>query len=189
MTLRLGIDLDGVVADFSAGWVECYNRDFGTSLDASDMQVWDAPAEMTHFADMDGFWEWARECGGGHSLFRVLRPYPGALEALDELNRLGHHLVIVTTKPDYAVSDTYAWLAEHGVPATEVHIVWDKTRVVCDVYVEDGPHNLEALALKRSEALIIRYVRPWNDPVPGVVDARDWDEVLELIAERSRGRT
>ncbi len=186
MALRLGIDLDGVVADFSGGWIDCYNRDFGTDLKAADIEVWNAPAEMTHFGDMDGFWEWARDCGGGSSLFRVLRPYPGALEALNELNRLGHHLVIVTTKPDFAVSDTYAWLAEQGIPATEVHIVWDKTRVACDVYVEDGPHNLEALAARRGDALIIRYVRPWNRPVAGVVDARDWDEVLELIARRNR---
>ena len=31
--LRLGIDLDGVVADFNGGWMRRYNVEHGTSLD------------------------------------------------------------------------------------------------------------------------------------------------------------
>ena len=30
--MRLGIDLDGVVADFNAGWITRYNTDFGTAI-------------------------------------------------------------------------------------------------------------------------------------------------------------
>ena len=30
--MRLGIDLDGVVADFNAGWISRYNREFEANL-------------------------------------------------------------------------------------------------------------------------------------------------------------
>ena len=30
--MRLGIDLDGVVADFNAGWMDRYNEDFDAEL-------------------------------------------------------------------------------------------------------------------------------------------------------------
>ena len=33
--------MDGVLADFNTGWMTRYNRDFGTSLDASMVQEWD----------------------------------------------------------------------------------------------------------------------------------------------------
>ncbi len=51
----------------------------------------------------------------------------------------------MTTKPHFAVHDTFEWLAQHRVPTTEVHIVDDKTTVDCDVYLDDADHNLSAL--------------------------------------------
>ena len=124
--LRLGIDLDGVVADFNAGWIERYNAQFGSTLLPEHVDIWDAPTLLTHFTNMSEFWSWARTAGGGSSIFRVLQPYQGAIEALE---RLGHrdHIVIVTTKPRFAIHDTFEWLAEHRVPTTEVHILDDKS--------------------------------------------------------------
>ena len=58
--LRLGIDLDGVVADFNGGWIARYNRDFGADLDASMVREWDGLERLTHFRSMSEFWEWAR---------------------------------------------------------------------------------------------------------------------------------
>ena len=71
-TLRLGIDLDGVVADFSAGWIARFNRDHGTSLTVEDVTEWDAPMLLTGFADIDEFWSWFATAGDtGGSIFAV----------------------------------------------------------------------------------------------------------------------
>ncbi len=173
MSLRLGIDLDGVVADFNEGWTRLYNAEFGASVDPDEVAMWDAPVELTHFRSMAAFWRWAATCSNGSSLFRVLQPYPGAVDALSAL-ATRHHIVILTTKPVYAASDTFAWIAEHRLPTTEVHIVDDKTSVPCDVYLDDGDHNLEALLAARSDAVVCRYVRPWNRAHPGAVDIDSW---------------
>ncbi len=182
--MRLGIDLDGVVADFNQGWVSRYNRDFGTSLSSDDVLEWDAPVDLTHFGSMADFWEWARTCGEGQSIFRPLKPYPGAIEALVEFTRAGHHIVILTTKPRFAVHDTYEWLAEHRVPTTEVHILDDKTMVDCDLYVDDADHNLESLLAAHPDSIVCRYVRPWNRAHPGAVDVDGWQDIGRAVEAR-----
>lgn len=187
--LRLGIDLDGVVADFNHGWTTRYNRDFPQHLDrelrAEDVVEWDAPTTLSHFPSMSEFWKWAETCADGRSLFHGLDPYDGALDALHGLRSAGHHVVILTTKPHFSVHDTYEWLARHRIPSTEIHILDDKTQVECDVYLDDADHNLEALADTHPRAEVCRYVRPWNRPITGAIDVYDWGDFNEIVARRA----
>jgi len=112
-SLRLGIDLDGVVADFVAGWISRYNQEFEADLTPASVQTWDGLHTLTHFRDKDEFWKWASDHGGG-SVFRHLETYEGATDALHELAMQGHEIVILTLKPDWAVHDTFAWIADPG---------------------------------------------------------------------------
>lgn len=178
--MRLGIDLDGVVADFNGGWTRLYNRDHGTNIEAASVTRWNHIPDLTHFRHMGEFWKWAADLDGV-SLFRHLDTFPGALEALDELAQ-DHEIVIVTTKPAFAVNDTHEWIAEHRIPTIEVHITEDKWEVDCDVFLDDGPHVLPGLVAGRPESLVCRYVRPWNRPVPGAVDVEDWPAFQAVVA-------
>ena len=92
-----------------------------------------------------------------------------------------NHIVIVTTKPRFAVHDTFEWLAQHRVPTTEVHIVDDKTTVSCDVYLDDADHNLTALRDAHPDSTVCRFVRPWNEAHDGVVDVADWDDFATVV--------
>jgi 5'(3')-deoxyribonucleotidase len=182
--VRLGIDLDGVVADFNAGWIKRYNRDYGSELRAESVKAWDAIPSLTHFEDMGQFWKWARD-HDGHTLFRHLDPYPGAIDALRRLSRK-HKIVIITTKPMWAVHDTFAWIAQHEIPTTEVHIKEAKWTVACDVYLDDGPHVIGPLVRNRPEATVCRFVRPWNRPVPGAIDVTNWEQFGAEVARADR---
>lgn len=168
------------MADFNAGWIDRYNAQFGTTLLPAHVDIWDAPTRLTHFLDMSEFWDWARRAGDGASVFRVLQPYHGAIESLRELSTR-HHIVIVTTKPRFAIHDTYEWIAEHRVPTTEVHIVDDKATVACDVYLDDADHNIERLLAARPTSLVCRYVRPWATSHPGAIDVSNWEEFSEQV--------
>lgn len=183
--MRLGIDLDGVVADFNSGWIRRYNRQYGVELAEDAVQAWDAIPSLTHFDDMGEFWKWAQD-HDGHSLFRHLDTYPGAVEALWELTRKRQQVVIITTKPFWAIHDTFAWLAQHRIPTREVHIVEDKWKVSCDVYLDDGPHVIASLVKNRPEATVCRYVRPWNQPVPGAVDVANFEEFMAVVAREQQ---
>lgn len=179
--MRLGIDLDGVVADFNGGWIRRYNAEFAADLGLDAVHHWDGIPEVTHFPDMEAFWAWARRHDGA-TIFRHLEAYPGALEALRRLHRSGHDIVILTLKADWAVPDTFAWLGEHGLPTREVHVTDAKHLVPCHVYLDDSPHQLERIRAARPEAVTCRFVRPWNRPVPGTHDVADWPEFETLVA-------
>ena len=176
--MRLGIDLDGVVAS-TAGWMHFYNLEFGTDLEESDSQRWNDMIRLTHFEDMSEFWKWAADLDG-RSLFWHLEPFPGAVEALVELDEQGHEIVIITQKPRYAIRDTHEWVEIHGIRQGG-HIV-DRNEVDADVYLDDGPHMVPALVEHRPDRTVCRYVRPWNEPVPGAIDVHDFDDFREVVS-------
>ena len=182
--MRLGIDLDGVVADFNAGWMSRYNDENSTDLSTDMVTTWDAITDLTHFSSMEEFWMWARN-GAGPGLFRHLPVFPGARETLLRLSQ-SHDIVIITTKPPWATAETFGWLGDNEIPTREVHIIAEKWRVDCDAYLDDAPHNLESLIVERSDRLVCRFVRPWNEAVPGVVDVGGWSQFETLIAHRNR---
>ena len=178
--MRLGIDLDGVVANFTKGWMDFYNRQYGTEFEVADSKRWNDLVDLTHFNDIGEFWKWSSDLDG-RSVFWHLEPFPGAVEALKALAEAGHDIVVITTKPGFAVDDTHDWIEHHRIPAAEVHILEDKWLVDCAVYLDDGPHILPALVRHRPSRVVCRYVRPWNDPVPGTIDVSDFDEFREVV--------
>lgn len=175
--VRLGIDLDGVVADFDGGWTLRYAAEFGVDPRVSQ-PGWDRLHQQTHFADMAAFWDWAYEC----RLFRHLEPIPGALDALAKLAGDGHQIVIISSKPDRMIPDTLHWISEHQLPTREIHFREDKHQVHCDAYLDDSPVVLPRLVSHRPEALVCRMVAPWNQPVPGTVDVLDWPAFLTAVS-------
>ncbi|HEX5695618.1 MAG TPA: hypothetical protein VFZ15_04495, partial [Acidimicrobiia bacterium] len=149
-------------------------------LKVEQADTWDGITSITHFEDMREFWKWSSDLDG-RTLFWHLETFPGAVQALRDLDREGHEIVIVTMKPSFAIDDTHDWVAAQGIPASEIHILEDKWRIDCDVYLDDGPHVLPGLVANRPDRTVCRYVRPWNRAVPGAVDVRDFDEFRALV--------
>ena len=178
--MRLGIDLDGVVADFNSGWMAIYNEEFGTDLTPDLVRHWNGIHDLAGFPSMREFWTWARG-KDRPSIFRYLPTYEGAIDSLQELTGR-HDIVIITTKPGWAIHDTFAWLADNAIPTREVHITAKKHHVECDVYLEDSPLQLPALVRCRPEATVCRFVRAWNDPLDGTHDVAAWDDFVSLVS-------
>lgn len=184
VALRLGIDLDGVVADFHQGWVRRYCEDFDAAIRPDQIVGWDSLTELTHFDDDREFWRWARACDPG--IFRELPVIDGAAETLRSL-AAEHRIVVITAKVGWAVPDTLAWLAEHRLPVSDVHFTFEKHEVACDVYLDDSPHHLVSFLEEHPDATVCRMVRPWNDPVDGAVDVRTWEEFAAVVDDVATG--
>jgi 5'(3')-deoxyribonucleotidase len=187
--MRLGIDLDGVVADFTTGFVAAYNRDFGDEhgyIYEEDVVSWGFMVDLTHFKDTSEAWQWIQYAGStnkeapGVSLFKELDIIDGSLGVLQRLSK-AHEIVIITSKPEFAIADTFFWLSRWKIPTSEVHITQDKHEVKCDVYLDDGQHNLIALSERCPESLVCRYVQPWNSGMEGVLDVYSWAQFEMLM--------
>jgi len=183
--LRVGVDMDGVIADFNRSWIGRYNRDFDASVEVSSVSMWEGMHRLTHFESMAEFWDWAQ--ADRPSIFRDAPPLPGAIESLGRIARR-HRLEIVSSKFDWAIPDSLGWLADNGVAAREVHFLWDKTKAPCDVFLDDAPHQLMALVRERPDATVCRMVQPWNSPIAGAVDISSWDAFEQLLDEIAAGR-
>lgn len=179
--MRLAIDLDGVVCDFNAGWMELHKAEFGSELKPEMVVTWNNLHELGGFADMNMFWKWAQATDDRPSIFRHLEPFPDAIETLYSLHDDGHAIVIVTAKPRWAIPDTMRWIADHELPTEEIHIRFRKYRVACDVYLDDSPIVLPQLLRHRPEATVCRMIRPWNEPLDGAVDITDWRSFRKFI--------
>jgi 5'(3')-deoxyribonucleotidase len=183
--IRVALDMDGVLADFNTGWMRRYNREFGTQLEASAVREWDGLERLTHFGSMAAFWEWAR--ADVPTTFRDAPALPGAVEAACRIAQR-HRLVIVSSKFEWAIADSLAWLAEHEVPAREVHFLWDKSQAACDIYLDDAPHHLSRLSSTLPRAVVCRMVHPWNAPLPRVVDIHSWSQFEALVEQVAQAR-
>jgi len=186
--LRLGIDLDGVVADFNAGWIRLHNDEFGGQLTPELVTMWNGLHRLAGFDDMDGFWLWARSNEDRPSIFRHLDLLPDALPTLQALDSAGHNVVIISAKPEWAVHETMHWLADNEIPTREVHLTYDKHLVECDVYLDDAPSVLPDLVKHHPDAVVCRFVRPWNEPVHGAVDVHDWAEFHTVVTDVTSAR-
>lgn len=177
-----GVDLDGVCADYTLGF-----RDFCASrlrvdpetlpLERSwDFREWgldDAKFEELHLAAITE----------GRILSK-LAPIEGAAEALWRLSDAGVWIRVVTHRlyvnwgHAAAAGDTVAWLDQARIPYRDLCFVGAKRDVGCDVYIDDGPHNIVNLRAAGRTAIV--FDQPYNRDIDGL-RARTWPEVEETV--------
>lgn len=185
--MRLGIDADGVLADFDKSMVDGYNEQFGASLEYKEITHWDAFESLTGWTHQQ-WWDWVVR--DHPRVFLDAPPLPGAIDAVRKLQARGHEICIISAKPKWAATHLVEWLHNHGVPYDEVHVTSKKPFVVCDVYVDDALHNCREL-LRASEAMIIQYAAwPYVNGgyrVPGALYATSWHDVVEAVDSYEAG--
>ncbi|MGY1604332.1 5' nucleotidase, NT5C type [Geodermatophilus sp. SYSU D00815] len=187
----LGLDLDGVCADYTAGF-----RSYVAGVRG-------VPAE--HLPDPVD-WDWTR-CGWGigsrqeyldlHAgavdagLFRDLEPLPGVSEALWRLSDAGvrvrviTHRLIVSGSHAASAADTVLWLERHRIPYWDLCFMADKPRVGADLYVDDSPTNIAAIRAAGLPALI--FDQPYNRHLDGP-RVRDWAEAADVVLSHAAVR-
>ena len=185
----LGVDLDGVCANFyarmreiAAEWferdVESLTLDVDYGLRAWGIQSPDEYASLHRFAVTQ------------RGLFETMPMIDGARRVLRDLSEEGYRIRIITHRlfiryfHEMAVRQTIVWLDQNGIPYWDLCFMKEKDQVGADVYIEDSPDNLDRLRHRGLHAIC--FANSTNTHI-GAPRATNWDEVHRLVKERHPG--
>lgn len=183
----LGVDLDGVVADFALGLKPIAAEWLGVGESSLTDEI------------SYGFREWGLERAGGYDalhrfavkereLFARLAPIAGAPAALRRLSAAGDIRIRIITHRLYihwfhkeAIRQTTEWLERHGIPYWDICFMRDKAAVGANLYLEDSPENIAALRSAGHETIVVVNSTNRDLPAPR---AESWEEIELLVRER-----
>ncbi|MFQ5839205.1 MAG: HAD family hydrolase [Candidatus Methylomirabilales bacterium] len=190
--MRIGLDLDDVLADSLPRFVEAFRESFGRAVAPEgfrwepfrDFPDIDPAAQQAFLARLDSA-----------EFFGTVPPMPGAPEAVRALRQAGHALVIVTGRPVVYGKTTREWLERHGIAPyidgvvhrdgmrSAAHKVAAVRRYRLDGLVEDE-YAIAWYAVEQDVPVLL-FDRPWNRKSlrPGLVRVHSWPEVLSWIQD------
>ncbi|GGI07435.1 5' nucleotidase, NT5C type [Egicoccus halophilus] len=179
----LGVDLDGVCADYEGAFRASVVRHFGREPDQLPPQtVMDAYSQWG--LTFEQFEQAHRKAVLEDRMFRTMDALPGVSEALWRLSDAGVWIRIITHRllfnwaHESTAADTAFWLDEHRIPYRDLCFIGDKPNVGADLYVDDSPSNV--IALREAGKAAIVFDQPYNRDLPGP-RATSWDDVVALV--------
>jgi 5'-nucleotidase len=190
--LVLGVDLDGVCADYEGAFRASVAGQLGID-----------PATLPPQTAFGAYEEWGLtperfERAHRHAvledrIFRTMDAMPGVSDALWRLSDAGVWIRIITHRllfnwaHETSAADTAAWLDRERIPYRDLCFIGDKATVGADLYVEDSPDNV--LRLRRAGRTVIVFDRRYNRHLDGP-RAHDWEDVVGLVLDElsARGR-
>jgi len=174
---RIGVDLDGVVANFIDGfrdWLKSqgHTHEMPPPDRYNVWEVWGLTKEQ---------WDenFAAACARG--LFSTLSPYNGAVESLQKLKSDGKFIHIITYRTyPHVQLDTINWLAKYQVLYGALTFSKEKAGFPLDVMIEDTATSVEPI----EKAGVPCYLmdRPWNRSLDCSKRVFSWKEFVEEIS-------
>jgi len=179
----LGVDLDGVVADFYGALRPIAAEWRGVPLETLTTEV------------SYGLKEWGIRGGEYHELHRfavtqreIFFTQPPVAGAPAALRRLGYndsirvriitHRLYTKYTHEICVRQTIEWLEEQGIPYWDICFMKEKGEVGADLYIEDSPSNIAALQKAGKDVLI--FTNSTNKKADGL-RANSWEEVEKIV--------
>jgi hypothetical protein len=186
--MNIGVDVDGVFADFNSACIETCIKVTGKDLFPPrpfDIPTWHYPQHYGYSAEEMDFEKgpvWGA-IKSNPTFWQTLPEYADTREALaylDKLRRAGHDIYFVTNR--YGIKcklQTERWLRRHGFADPTVLVTGDKRRIAqalkLDAYVDDRWENAVDVAGEYKQDTLVSaskwvpsttqsflLVRPWN---------------------------
>jgi len=182
----IGVDLDGVCADFYARMREIAAEWLEVNVDALVPDVRFGLKEWG-IQDDEHYLQLHRFAVTQRNLFETCRPIAGAGPRLRRLSDEGYRIRIITHRlfinffHEAAVQQTITWLDKHGIPYRDLCFMGEKDQVGADVYVDDGPRNIDAL--RKAAHYAICFANSTNADI-AQPRAKNWEEVYRLVKAR-----
>lgn len=182
--MKVLVDMDDVLEQLAAGWVQYLNDRYGSHTALDDLNDWDiarAFPALTH--------EQVYAALNDDALWDHVTPVPGAVEGLQTLIAEGHEVYIVTAATYQTLPAKMEKVLFRYFPFLrweQVVITQNKRLIRGDVLIDDGPHNL-AGGDYRKILFTAHHNRGFDESAIGAVRVDNWREALDAvrrIAER-----
>jgi 5'(3')-deoxyribonucleotidase len=186
----LGVDLDGVCADYTTAFRAVVAADRGVEAESLTTEVhWDF---REWGIDREEFLRLHRHGVQELRMFRTMPALPGVADALWRLSDAGVWIRIITHRlvtnwgHSTIVADTVEWLDEVRIPYRDLCFLGRKPEAQAHAYVEDAPHNIEAL--RASGNTVVVFDQPYNRHLDAP-RAATWDEAERVVADLAAATT
>lgn len=186
--LILGVDLDGVCADFYEQMREIAAEWFERPLDELTPDVSYGLKEWG-IKNPDEYTSLHRFAVTQRELFKSLPMIPGTRKYLRMLSNDGARIRIITHRlfihyfHNIAVAHTIDWLDDNGIPYWDLCFMKKKEQVGADIYIEDSPQNIAALRSK--DLHTICFANSTNRDI-AEPRANSWEDIYRLIHARAK---
>lgn len=188
-TFVFGVDLDGVCADYTNGFRQVVADDRG--IDPEALPIGRSWGFDEWGIDDEEFERLHRLAVADKRMLRHLPVYPDCADVLWRLSDAGIWIRIITHRlyinwgHAAVVSDTVNWLDSARVPYRDLCFLGDKPEVGADIYIDDAPHNIDALRAAGNQVIV--FEQPYNVDIEGP-RATDWSEVEELVLDAAAAK-
>lgn len=185
----LGVDLDGVCADFYGKMREVFAEWRGVEIQTLTEDVNYGMPEWGLYPDE--YERIHRFAVTQRALFLEVNPIPGAAQSIRRLGTEGVRIRIITHRlfirhfHQEAVAQTVGWLDRHAIPYWDLCFMRDKALVDADMYIEDNAENIRELE-QETKRPVIAYTNSTNqymNPAPSM-RADTWDDAEKMIRDR-----
>ncbi len=181
--MRIGVDIDGVLADSLPLWVHELNSYFNKNKRVEELHLFDicrsfevTPDELSRFIELKGEY-----------LMSEPSPMTGAPHYLGRIKQ-NHEIFIITARSERFRRETQKWLEKHDIPYNGLFLLGShEKKGVClekdlHVMVEDTLEIGKEVSLAGVPVLLLDA--PYNKgALPGMVyRKRSWDEIYQAIA-------
>jgi 5'(3')-deoxyribonucleotidase len=195
---RVGLDVDGVLADLITPCLAVASEMTGKEITPDHMKSWDfdhlVPPEM-----LEPFWERIGKPG----LCGSLVPLDGAVDGVKALSEVADVYIVTSYLRGAAqwVHERDGWLQDHfGIPHARMVYTKAKYTFHGHMLVDDKPDNVSEWADEYSGGASLRVPVLWSQPYnsmtkfPSNIDYRivrtnDWMKLIDILHSRTYPRT
>lgn len=191
--VRLGIDIDGILSDFNAAFVEKMVEVTGEDKFGARPVVptsWKYPTEQFGYSvtQMTDTWSAVQR---DPQFWSDLPKYPwtdAAMTALGALWQDNHDIYFITDRKGInPKNQTEVWLDQFGTVAPTVLISAEKGMCAralnLDLYIDDKNENCIAVRDQSPKTICVMLAQPWNEKIDGVARIDTMDEFFRVIEE------
>lgn len=163
MDYKIGIDVDGVLANSAGCLMSSLNSEFGTSHTLAEITRWDTYEDLWPISREDFYRRFDKMWR--HNWGSILREEPRIKVILRLLRRRGHRVIIITKRSPNTVPAVLAWLDMWQIPFDDFVSVGhdgNKFNFGLDILVDDHPKIFEHHRAAFKNTLVCLRDQPWN---------------------------